>query len=76
MGLRYKNDEYSCDYSVGIYKVQTLVGMKSTHIRCGRKPFAEVYSGRGSWSYLCFRHFLLEKLRGRKWAWCRASEDE
>lgn len=29
----------------------------------------------GSWAYLCLRHFIISKLRGDKFAWCRVDTD-
>ena len=68
---------YSCDYTKNITSMHTLVGMKHIRQRCNRKPFAEVFED-GTWSYLCVWHFLLERLRGRKWAygWCRSGKDD
>lgn len=48
------------------------------HGKCKRKAYVEVYPGDDSWSYLCFWHFILEKLRLRKWkyGWCKVDEEE
>jgi hypothetical protein len=61
---RRKNQKYpgySCDY--GGY--------------CKRQPYVEVYPGNGSWSYLCFWHFVYAritiykiKIMKRRLGWC------
>ena len=42
---------------------------------CKRHPYAEVYP-EGSWSYLCFRHFVLARIFRHKIAWRIIKEDE
>jgi len=29
----------------------------------------------GKWYYLCYRHFIMAKLRGDKFAWCKVDTD-
>jgi hypothetical protein len=45
------------------------------HGKCKRKPYAEVVE-LDAWYYLCFWHFLLERIKLKKWAygWCRTNE--
>lgn len=45
------------------------------HGKCKRRAYVEVFPG-GSWSYLCFFHFTLERLRFRKWkyGWCKVND--
>lgn len=46
------------------------------HGVCKKKPFAEVYPENGSWSYLCFWHFIQERILGHFKMWCRAESEE
>lgn len=54
------DDQFHCDY----------------HGKCKRRAYAEVYPENGSWSYLCFWHFIKERILGHFKMWCRASRGE
>jgi len=52
------------------------------HGKCKRKAYVEVYPGNGSWSYLCFWHFMYVritrykiKIMKRRLGWCRVDKD-
>jgi hypothetical protein len=45
------------------------------HGKCKRPAYAEVYP-EGSWSYLCFWHFVLARILRHKIAWWIIKEDE
>lgn len=57
------------------------------HGKCKRKAYVEVYPGNGSWSYLCFWHFIWArmtrykikikvKIIKRRLGWCKVDEEE
>lgn len=45
------------------------------HGKCKRKAYAEVFPG-GSWSYLCFWHFLLVRIKRHEIGWYIIKEGE
>ena len=51
--------EYSCDKWV--WRKIHFPGKYSG--RCGRKVYCEVYPRQGSWSYLCRRHYILDRIK-------------
>lgn len=54
------DEQFHCDY----------------HGKCKRKPYAEVFPGKGSWSYLCFWHFVLARIQRHKIGWWIIKEGE
>jgi len=49
---------YSCDFQ------------KRNGKRCGKKPYMEVYFNEG-WSYLCFWHYILDRITVNGNGYCR-----
>ena len=49
--LVFKSNGYGCD------KVISRIAT------CGRKPYMEVYPDNGTWSYLCFWHYIIDRIK-------------